>query len=153
MYSLVVENIKCIIAAGGLGTRLQEFRGNKSTKILLEVNGTPMINRQISQLVKWGMRKFVIITNPEYSNMIEEVTGASLENVVKWHPETDYLGNHRLSNKKFIDFMEFSNPRTLKQGILQSWKSIKDANKSYNPLKYLDQAKDKDIDLKQFFPK
>ena len=89
----------------------------------------------------------------EIVNMIEEVTGASLENVVKWHPETDYLGNHRLSNKKFIDFMEFSNPRTLKQGILQSWKSIKDANKSYNPLKYLDQAKDKDIDLKQFFPK
>ena len=74
MYSLVVENIKCIIAAGGLGTRLQEFRGNKSTKILLDVNGTPMINRQISQLVNWGMRKFVIITNPEYFNMIQEVT-------------------------------------------------------------------------------
>ena len=49
--------------------------------------------------------------------------------------------------------MTFSNPRTLKQGILQSWQSIKDANESYNPLKYLDQAKDKDIDLKQFFPK
>lgn len=89
----------------------------------------------------------------EIVNMIEEVTGTSLENVVKWHPETDYLGNHRLSNKKFIDFMEFSNPRTLKQGILQSWQSIKDADKNYNPLKYLDQAKDKDIDLKQFFPK
>jgi len=89
----------------------------------------------------------------EIVNMIEEVTGTSLESVVKWHPETDYLGNHRLSNKKFIDFMEFSNPRTLKQGILQSWQSIKDANESYNPLKYLDQAKDRDIDLKQFFPK
>jgi len=89
----------------------------------------------------------------EIVNMIEEVTGASLENIVNWHPETDYLGNHRLSNKKFIDFMEFSNPRTLKQGIRQSWQSIKDANESYNPLKYLNQAKDKDIDLKQFFPK
>ncbi len=74
MYSLVVENIKCIIAAGGLGTRLQKFRGNKYTKILLDVNGTPMINRQISQLVNWGMKKFVIITNPEFSNMIQEVT-------------------------------------------------------------------------------
>ena len=50
MYSLIVENIKCIIAAGGLGTRLQDFRGNKSTKILLDVNGISMINRQISQL-------------------------------------------------------------------------------------------------------
>ena len=89
----------------------------------------------------------------EIVSMIEEVTGASLENIVKWYPETDYLGNHRLSNKKFIDFMEFSNSRSLKQGILQSWQSIKDANESYNPLKFLDQAKDKDIDLKQFFPK
>ena len=61
MYSLIVENIKCIIAAGGLGTRLQDFRGNKSTKILLDVKGTSMISRQISQLYKWGMRKFVIL--------------------------------------------------------------------------------------------
>ena len=30
--------IKCIIAAGGLGTRLQGFRDNQSTKILLKVN-------------------------------------------------------------------------------------------------------------------
>ena len=74
MYSLIVENIKCIIAAGGLGTRLQDFRGNKSTKILLDVKGTSMINRQISQLYKWGMRKFVIITNPEYLDMVKEDT-------------------------------------------------------------------------------
>jgi len=74
MYSLVVENIKCIIAAGGLGTRLQEFRGNKSTKILLDVKGTPMINRQISQLVEWGMKNFVIITNPAYLDMTKEAT-------------------------------------------------------------------------------
>ena len=89
----------------------------------------------------------------EIVNMIEEVTGSSLEGVIKWHPETDYLGNHRLSNKKFVEFMKFSNARTLKEGIRQSWQSIKNADKSYNPLKYLDQAKDKDIDLKQFFPK
>ena len=69
-----MENIKSIIAAGGLGTRLQEFRGNKSTKILLRCKWNPMINRQISQLVNGGMRKFVIITNPEYFNMIQEVT-------------------------------------------------------------------------------
>ena len=37
MYSLVVRNLKSVIAAGGLGTRLQNFRGNQSTKILLEV--------------------------------------------------------------------------------------------------------------------
>ena len=81
MYSLIVENIKCIIAAGGLGTRLQDFRGNKSTKILLDVNGISMINRQISQLFEWGMRKFVIITNPEYLDMIKEVTLNSFDNL------------------------------------------------------------------------
>ena len=81
MYSLVVENMKCIIAAGGLGKRLQDFRDNKSTKILLDVNGTSMINRQISQLYKWGMRKFVIISNPEYLDMIREETLNNFENL------------------------------------------------------------------------
>ena len=81
MYSLIVKNNKCIIAAGGLGTRLQDFRGNKSTKILLDVKGTSMINRQISQLYKWGMRKFVIITNPEYLDMVKEDTLSKFENL------------------------------------------------------------------------
>ena len=81
MYSLIVENIKCIIAAAGLGTRLQDFRGNKSTKILLEVNGMSMINRQIYQLSKWGLKKFVVITNPEYFNLIKEVTLNEFDNL------------------------------------------------------------------------
>ena len=81
MYSLIVENIKCIIAAGGLGTRLQDFRGNNSTKILLDVKGTSMINRQISQLYGWGMREFIVITNPEYLDMIKEVTLNSFNNL------------------------------------------------------------------------
>jgi nucleoside-diphosphate-sugar epimerase len=89
----------------------------------------------------------------EIVNMIEEVTGHSLENIVKWHPETDYLGNHRLSNKKFVDFMKYSKAKTLKEGIRQSWESIKSSDEKYNPLKYLDQASKEGVDLKQFFPK
>jgi len=81
MYSLVVENMKCIIAAGGLGKRLQDFRDNKSTKILLDVKGTSMINRQISQLFEWGMRKFIIISNPEYLDMIREETSNNFDNL------------------------------------------------------------------------
>ena len=81
MYSLIVENMKCIIAAGGLGTRLQDFRGNNSTKILLDVKGTSMINRQITQLYGWGMREFIVITNPEYLDMIKEVTLNSFNNL------------------------------------------------------------------------
>jgi len=89
----------------------------------------------------------------EIISMIEEASGSSLENVIKWHPETDYLGNHRLTNKKFVDFMKFSQTRTLKEGIMQSWESIKDASKNYNPLVHLNQAKSLNIDLKQIFPK
>ena len=89
----------------------------------------------------------------EIVNMIEEIAKVSLESTIKWHPETDYLGNHRLSNEKFIDFMKFSNARTLKQGIRQSWQSIQESHDDYNPLKYLDQAKNNNIDLKEFFPK
>ena len=73
MYSLVVRNLKSVIAAGGLGTRLQNFRGNQSTKILLDVNGIPMINRQIIQLLDWGCEEFVIITNPEFEDLIKKV--------------------------------------------------------------------------------
>ena len=89
----------------------------------------------------------------EIISMIEEVTGASVENVIKWHPDTDYLGNHRLSNKKFVDFMSCSDSRSLKVGIKQSWESIKNSNSTYNPLKYLNQAKDQKVNVKQFFPK
>ena len=69
-----MNKIKTVIAAGGLGTRLQGFRGNDSTKILLEVDGSPMIVRQIEQLSSWGMSEFIIITNPSFDKMIKDVT-------------------------------------------------------------------------------
>lgn len=65
---------KAIIAAGGLGTRLQGFRDNNSTKILLEVNGIPMINLQLNQLINWGLKEFIIITNPTYDQIIKDAT-------------------------------------------------------------------------------
>ena len=49
-----MSKIKCVIAAGGLGTRLQGFRQNDKTKILLEVNSIPMINQQINQIKSMG---------------------------------------------------------------------------------------------------
>ena len=75
-----MQNIKCVIAAGGLGTRLQNFRNNNSTKILLEVLDVPMINHQIQQLNSWGFENFVIITNPEYSALIKEVVKEAFSN-------------------------------------------------------------------------
>ena len=69
-----MRNLKSVIAAGGLGTRLQNFRGNKSTKILLNVNGIPMINHQINQLQDWGCKEFIVITNPDFEKLIKKVT-------------------------------------------------------------------------------
>ena len=68
-----MNKIKTVIAAGGLGTRLQGFRGNESTKILLEVDGKPMIIRQIEQLIDWGLENFIIITNPSFDELIKDV--------------------------------------------------------------------------------
>ena len=69
-----MTKIKCVIAAGGLGTRLQGFRQNDKTKILIEVNGMPMINRQIYQITEWGIKEFIIITSPDFDELIREVT-------------------------------------------------------------------------------
>ena len=68
-----MTKIKCVIAAGGLGTRLLGFRDNDKTKMILEVSGSPMINRQIDQLISWGLNDFVIITNPEFKDLMKEV--------------------------------------------------------------------------------
>ena len=76
-----MRNLKSVIAAGGLGTRLQNFRGNESTKILLDVLGVPMIVHQINQLRKWGCSEFVLITNPDFGNLIEEVTTKAFPNL------------------------------------------------------------------------
>ena len=76
-----MTKIKCVIAAGGLGTRLLGFRQNDKTKVLLEVNGMPMINRQIYQLKNWGIKEFIIITNPDFDELIKEVTRKEFPNL------------------------------------------------------------------------
>ena len=76
----MVDN-KCVIAAGGLGTRLTNFRDSGTTKMLIEVNGVPMINRQIQQMIEWGMDDFVIITNPEYDSLTKEITTKNFSNI------------------------------------------------------------------------
>lgn len=89
----------------------------------------------------------------EIVSIMEEITGKELNSLINWHPETDYLGNHMLSNEKYLDFMGKSAKRNIRQGIRESWDSIKNAGTSYNPLKYLNEAKDNNIDLKDFFPR
>ena len=39
-----------VIAAGGLGTRLKNYKNNEYTKVLIPIGQTSMISQQIKQL-------------------------------------------------------------------------------------------------------
>ena len=94
--------IKTVIAAGGLGTRLIGYKGNDKTKVLLEVNGAPMINQQIHQLTSWGLNDFTIITNPAYDKLIKNVTSELTSNIsLNFEVQDKPLGiSHALSKAK-----------------------------------------------------
>ena len=65
-----MDNFYGVIAAGGLGTRLKDFEGSKNTKVLIDINGQSMISMQIDQLYNWGVKNFIVITNPEFHDLI-----------------------------------------------------------------------------------
>ena len=61
-----------VIAAGGLGTRLKNYKNNEYTKVLIPIGLTSMISQQIKQLKNWGYDNIVIVTNPDYDKLIKE---------------------------------------------------------------------------------
>lgn len=71
---------------------------------------------------------------------------------IKWHPEADYLGNHRLSSRKIRDKLGWAPSLDLSEGIRLTAEWIR-GSADYNPLKYLDAAAAKNLDLLQHFPK
>ena len=75
-----MQEICAVIAAGGLGTRLKDYEKNESTKVLIMLNDMSMISSQIRQISRWGVKRFIIITNPEFDNLIRE-------DIDKNHPE------------------------------------------------------------------
>lgn len=85
--------------------------------------------------------------------LMSAACGHDLSYMIKWHPETDYLGNHILSSKKFRYAANWEPQISLKEGIIRSWRSIlgNHNNEGYNPLRYLDDAESKGIDLTKFF--
>ena len=84
---------------------------------------------------------------------MSETCGTDLGYILEWHPDTDYLGNHVLSSKKFRDASGWTPSYTFDKGITKSWRSILSSRASYNPLAHLEEASSKGIDLNQFFPK
>ena len=55
------KNIKVIILAGGLGTRLPEYT-NKIPKPMVKINGEPIIAHIMSHYLKYGFKNFIIAT-------------------------------------------------------------------------------------------
>jgi histidinol-phosphate phosphatase family protein len=51
-----------VIQAGGKGTRMVELTGDRIPKPMLELNGKPMLQWQIENLVEYGIRDICIIT-------------------------------------------------------------------------------------------
>ena len=84
--------------------------------------------------------------------LVDEVLGAPVSDRLRWHPQTDYLGNHVLTSWKIRTKLGWKPTMDLRQGILATAEWIKGAS-DYNPLKYLDEAAQKNVDLLQHFPK
>ena len=70
-YYKKMRNNYAVIAAGGLGTRLKDYKNNNHTKVLIDIDGISMISLQVKQLKSWGFINFIIITNSEYNDMIQ----------------------------------------------------------------------------------
>ena len=105
-----MQEICAVIAAGGLGTRLKNYKNNFSTKVLIEIGNKSMISSQVSQISSWGIKNFVIITNPDFDLMIKE-------DVVKNHPD------------KNIKFVIQEKPLGIAHALLQSEKLVENYSK------------------------
>ena len=88
-----MSKIYTVIAAGGLGKRLQNFRNSKKTKMLLEINGQSMITKQLYQLISWNLDNFIIITNPKYDKLIKDDISTNMSDLgVEYSLQHEQLG-------------------------------------------------------------
>jgi nucleoside-diphosphate-sugar epimerase len=83
------------------------------------------------------------------SSILKEEAG-TFSDVLTWHPETDYLGNHRLSSRKFRAMSGWEPKISLEEGIRRTIREIRESE-GYDPLVHLDEAKEKGVDLTDFY--
>ena len=105
-----MQEICAVIAAAGLGTRLKNYKNNFFTKVLIEIGNKSMISSQVSQISSWGIKNFVIITNPDFDLMIKE----------------DVTKNH---SDKNIKFAIQEKPLGIAHALLQSEKLVENYSK------------------------
>ena len=87
----------------------------------------------------------------EIVEMISRATDKDVEKVLRWHPETDYLGNHVLSSRKFRTHSDWEPSVDLYSGIVESFKTIYYDEGEYNPLKHLKEAQERGVDLTDYY--
>ena len=89
-----LNKISIVILAGGLGSRLKDFRGTNTEKVLLEINGIPMIIKQIEQVLGWGfnMDNIVCVTNPNIHDSIQKVNRDKFGSRIKYVIQPEQLG-------------------------------------------------------------
>lgn len=100
----------------------------------------------------WNVAAETPIPASEVMRAVDEVVGAPVSSLVRWHPGTDYLGNHRLSSKKIREKLGWAPELDLSQGIQHTVEWIRGAE-GYNPLKHLEAAASAGVDLLGHFPK
>ena len=98
----------------------------------------------------WNVAAETPLMTGEIIDMIQSITSLNLDSVIRWHPSTDYLGNHMLTSWKFRNVSGWSPKIDMSLGIKMSFESIMKA-KGYNPLRYLEEAKERNIDLTKFY--
>lgn len=90
----MLENYVAVIQAGGKGTRLKALTKDKIPKPLLELNGKPMVEWQIENVRKYGVREFILIIG-HLGEMIKEYfqDGAELGVHITYIEEREPLGS------------------------------------------------------------
>ena len=100
-----MSKIYTVIAAGGLGKRLQNYGNNNKTKMLLEINGQSMITKQLNQLISWNLDNFIVVTNPKYDKLIKDEISKNMSDLeIEYSIQNEQLGvaHALLQAEKFI---------------------------------------------------
>ena len=109
---------------------------------------TPVPVREIVESMEGVMRSQGLLPKIELG-------ASALEQMLLWHPETDYLGNHRMTSLKFREVSGWTPEVSMYEGLERVLKSIQASIKdsgSYNPLQFLEQAERDGVNLVEFFP-
>ena len=83
-------------------------------------------------------------------DLMDTTCKQSFADTVELLPQTEYMGNHILSSEKVRKYTGWSPRISLEAGIKMSYESIL-KSEGYNPLRYLEEAEERNIDLTEFF--